>query len=88
MQLSPSQNPDARVISIGDATRPEVCILDTGVAVPACAICNKSVSLETAKIDEDGQTIHEECYVLRVKREQVAQSPKAGSIRKPSGAQD
>jgi hypothetical protein len=60
--------------------------LNTGVAVPACAICNKPVSLEIAKIDEDGQTVHEQCYVLKIQREQLARSRKTGNIRKLSDA--
>ncbi len=57
--------------------------MSTGVAISACAICNKPVSLETAKADEDGRTVHEQCYVLKLKGEQGApeskgrQSPKA-----------
>jgi hypothetical protein len=27
-----------------------------------CPICDKPVKLETAKTDEDGHVIHEECY--------------------------
>jgi len=34
--------------------------------VPDCAICNNPVLLETTKTDENGQAVHEECYVLRV----------------------
>jgi hypothetical protein len=60
--------------------------LKNGVAVPACAVCHKPVSLEIAKIDEDGQTVHENCYVLRIQREQAVRSQKAGSIRKLSDA--
>ena len=29
----------------------------------ACAICNNPVPLEDSKVSEDGQPIHEECYV-------------------------
>jgi hypothetical protein len=29
----------------------------------SCSICNEFVELETAKIDESGKPIHEECYV-------------------------
>ena len=29
----------------------------------ACAVCHKSVKLETAKTDERGKLVHEECYV-------------------------
>jgi len=35
--------------------------------LPVCPICNASVSLETAKTDEEGTAIHEECYLLKVK---------------------
>lgn len=31
-----------------------------------CSICNKSVALETAKIDEWGLPVHAECYLLKV----------------------
>lgn len=30
-----------------------------------CSICNTPVSLETAKTDEAGKAVHEECYALR-----------------------
>ncbi len=31
-----------------------------------CSICNEAVELETAKIDESGKPVHEECYVRKV----------------------
>jgi hypothetical protein len=31
---------------------------------PVCSLCNEPVELETAKADEHGNSIHEECYVL------------------------
>jgi hypothetical protein len=31
-----------------------------------CSICDKPVALETAKTDEVGQAVHEECYLLKV----------------------
>ena len=31
-----------------------------------CSICNKPVDLETAKTDDDGKTVHEECYVMQI----------------------
>jgi anti-sigma regulatory factor (Ser/Thr protein kinase) len=34
--------------------------------LPACCICNSPVPLETCKTDENGQAVHEECYVLKV----------------------
>ena len=36
------------------------------VGRPSCPICNEPVSLETCKINEDGQAIHEDCYVEKV----------------------
>jgi hypothetical protein len=32
-----------------------------------CPICGGSVSLESAKTDEQGKTIHEDCYLFKVK---------------------
>lgn len=29
---------------------------------PTCPICREPVKLETAKADEDGKPVHEECY--------------------------
>jgi hypothetical protein len=33
---------------------------------PECAICKESVTLEESKTDENGQAIHEDCYVSRL----------------------
>ena len=30
--------------------------------LPICSVCNKPVKLESAKTDEDGQAVHEDCY--------------------------
>jgi hypothetical protein len=32
-----------------------------------CSICKKPVKLETAKTDELGKTVHEGCYLLKLK---------------------
>jgi anti-sigma regulatory factor (Ser/Thr protein kinase) len=32
--------------------------------LPSCCFCNSPVLLETSKTDEEGQAVHEECYVL------------------------
>jgi|HubBroStandDraft_4_1064222.scaffolds.fasta_scaffold220574_2 hypothetical protein len=34
-----------------------------------CRICRKSVPVETAKTDGEGQAVHEECYLLLLKPE-------------------
>jgi Flp pilus assembly pilin Flp len=33
---------------------------------PLCSICNKFVSLESAKTDEHGRATHENCYFLKL----------------------
>lgn len=38
----------------------------TTLVVP-CGICDKAVSLTTAKIDERGGPVHVECYVAQLK---------------------
>ena len=44
--------------------------------LPKCNICNRAVELETAKTDEDGKAVHEECYV-RIIRLKAITPPKA-----------
>jgi hypothetical protein len=34
--------------------------------IPTCHLCNKPVTLEAAKTDATGRTVHEGCYVLSV----------------------
>jgi len=35
--------------------------------VPTCYLCSKPVQLETAKTDEDGRAVHEECYLRKIR---------------------
>jgi hypothetical protein len=37
------------------------------VSTLTCWICGKALSLESCKIDEHGQPVHEECYVAVVR---------------------
>ena len=46
-----------------------------------CVICRESVTLETAKTDDDGQAIHEECYVEKI-RGKIPPKPKRGKAVK------
>ena len=55
-------------------------------AAPACAICDKPVPLEIAKADEDGQSVHEQCYVLKLMRERAMTEPAAWKGLKASAA--
>ena len=36
---------------------------------PICSLCNEPVELETAKTDENGSAVHEECYTLKMQPE-------------------
>lgn len=38
----------------------------TARRVPICAICNLPVPLNSAKTDEDGSAIHEDCYLVKL----------------------
>lgn len=55
-----------------------------------CAICDRLVSLESCKIDEEGRAVHEHCYILstlqRSRREQVTGLPFQDDRRKPKSA--
>ena len=42
--------------------------------IPVCGICDKPVPIETAKTDEDGRAMHEECYLLKIHLEQASSS--------------
>jgi hypothetical protein len=44
--------------------------------VPLCSICNKPVEVEAATIDEHGEAIHEECWLLKMRLEQAKKPPK------------
>jgi hypothetical protein len=39
--------------------------------LPRCSLCDKPVSLETSKTDEDGKSVHEECYALKMRLRQA-----------------
>lgn len=39
---------------------------------PSCPICALPVELETAKTDDDGKAIHEQCYVSVLSRKNEA----------------
>ena len=42
-----------------------------------CAICGKPLRLATAKSDNGGLPIHEECYLLRLKLKQATMPQKS-----------
>jgi hypothetical protein len=47
------------------------------VRLPKCSICNEPVEIKTAKTDEDGKAVHEDCYVGRMMRLKEITPPKA-----------
>ena len=36
-------------------------------ALARCYLCDKPVPLEASKTDENGQAVHEECYLLKIR---------------------
>jgi hypothetical protein len=50
-------------------------------AALVCRICDKPVTLETAKTDGAGNAVHEECYALKVNLEKASQNGHAHSTR-------
>lgn len=48
-----------------------------GNAAPVCSICNSKVPLETAKTDENGRAVHEQCYLVVLKQKSAVQSDPA-----------
>ena len=46
-------------------------------AVALCNICDQPVSLETAKADEYGRAIHEECYATKLQLKAATAPPAA-----------
>src|SRR5260370_25941804 len=41
--------------------------MPTSDALIKCAICGSPISLEDAKVSEDGKPVHEECYVAKLR---------------------
>ena len=70
------------ILSATETPSPQACPMShivPAAIVPICAICKKPASLEIAKTDERGQTVHEECYWLKMKMTvvEVATKPKS-----------
>ena len=42
---------------------------------PLCSVCNEQVELRTAKTDEDGKAVHEECYTLKMQPPRPVPTP-------------
>jgi hypothetical protein len=41
-----------------------------------CSLCQRPVPLESSKTDENGKTVHEECYVLGLRLKRAMIPPK------------
>ena len=35
--------------------------------LPICSLCDEPVQIETAKTDENGDAVHEDCYVVKMR---------------------
>jgi hypothetical protein len=35
--------------------------------LPICSLCNEPVEIETAKTDENGDAVHGDCYVVKIR---------------------
>ena len=55
---------------------------------PICSICNLPVPLNDAKTDEDGNAVHENCYLIKLGvRETVSSRAKASGAVLLNGRQ-
>ncbi len=52
-------------------------VLDFFRKLLLCSICNKPLDPKIAVTDQNGKPVHEECWLLRARLEQVAKPPKA-----------
>jgi hypothetical protein len=55
---------------------------DNNSTSPICKVCYRPVDLETSNTDEDGEAIHEQCYLLKLHRTQV---PSLSIVMRASG---
>jgi|HubBroStandDraft_5_1064220.scaffolds.fasta_scaffold37858_2 hypothetical protein len=46
---------------------------------PMCVICNEPVDLRTAKTNNEGQAVHEECYLMKMKNNPPTENPEETS---------
>jgi uncharacterized protein with PIN domain len=42
---------------------------------PTCSICNESVELETIRVNEIGEPVHEECYLQEISLKKTIEPP-------------
>jgi hypothetical protein len=46
---------------------------------PTCSICNESVELETTRVNEIGEPVHEECYAIKLNLKKATTIPSKAS---------
>ena len=46
---------------------------------PTCSICNEPVELETTRVNEIGEPVHEECYAIKLNLEKATTIPSKAS---------
>jgi hypothetical protein len=47
------------------------CRIFKKIVTVTCPVCNQPVPLETAKTDEHGKPVHEECYFQKIKLKRI-----------------
>ena len=52
---------------------------------PTCSICNESVELETTRVNEVGESVHEECYAIKLNLKKATTIPSKASEADPIG---
>jgi hypothetical protein len=50
------------------------------ILLPMCDVCGQAVSLEYCKTDENGDAVHEECYLRRLGLEKAPPVANAGGF--------
>jgi hypothetical protein len=46
---------------------------------PTCSICNEPVELETTRVNQIGEPVHEECYAIKLNLEKATTIPSKAS---------
>jgi hypothetical protein len=46
---------------------------------PLCAICREPVDLRIAKTNDEGEAVHEECYLMQMKDNPPTENPEETS---------
>jgi hypothetical protein len=79
---SPSKLKPHRLASLGKKRKAGLT-MQLDVPKINCSICDKPLALESAKTDEVGQAIHDECYLLK-----IGKAPFSDPVHSSTGKMD